>query len=121
MKILVCGGRDFSNRDWLFAVLNNFHRTYSVYAIIHGGASGADTYAGWWAIQNEIDQHVYPAKWSIDGKAAGPLRNERMLLEAQPDLVLAFPGGNGTAHMVKIAKEADVQVLQMLQPPANYQ
>lgn len=44
-------------------------------------------------------------------KAAGHIRNKQML-DTGIDVVIAFPGGRGTANMVKIAKEANVQVWQ---------
>ena len=44
--------------------------------------------------------------------AAGPKRNQQMLDEAKPDMVVAFPGGKGTAHMRQIAKAAGVPVWQ---------
>ena len=33
-----------------------------------------------------------------------------MLADFQPELVVAFPGGVGTAHMVQIARAAEVDV-----------
>jgi len=39
-------------------------------------------------------------EWDELGKKAGPLRNQRMLDEGKPDLVVAFPGGGGTKDMV---------------------
>ena len=41
------------------------------------------------------------------------IRNQEMLDEGLPDLVVAFPGGKGTAHMVKIAQKANVMMLQV--------
>jgi hypothetical protein len=40
------------------------------------------------------------------GKTAGPLRNQRMLDEGKPDLVVAFPGGGGTKDIVRRAVKA---------------
>ena len=42
------------------------------------------------------------------GKKAGPLRNQRMLDEGKPDLVVAFPGGGGTKDTVRRAVQAGV-------------
>jgi hypothetical protein len=39
---------------------------------------------------------VPQGEWDELGKKAGPLRNQRMLDEGKPDLVVAFPGGGGT-------------------------
>lgn len=60
-----------------------------------------------------IPETAYPADWRRDGKSAGYRRNRRMLSEGRPDLVIAFPGGPGTAHMVEIAEKAGVPVLRI--------
>ena len=57
---------------------------------------------------------IFPADWIRHGRAAGPIRNEQMLREGCPDLVVAFhddPGlGRGTADMVRRALAAGVPV-----------
>ena len=40
------------------------------------------------------------------------MRN-RSMLALNPDLVLAFPGGIGTANMVRIAREAGILVTEI--------
>ncbi len=52
---------------------------------------------------------VCAAKWETYGKAAGPIRNREMLLNL-PALVVAFPGGKGTADMVRQAERAGIPV-----------
>lgn len=81
--------------------------------IIHGGARGADSAAGVFAAVNFCQEEVYQADWKTNGKAAGFIRNKQMLVEGKPDLVVAFPGGKGTAMMVKLAKTAGVKVIEM--------
>lgn len=44
------------------------------------------------------------------GKSAGPIRNQTMLDDGKPDLVLAFPGGRGTADMVAKAEKHGIPV-----------
>lgn len=96
------------------------------FVLIEGGAPGADSIAWWWAEsapthRYEVDrfQHLhFPAKWhEEDGsfrKWAGPERNQKMLREGRPDLVIAFTHdlqqSKGTANMIKISKEAGVPV-----------
>lgn len=81
--------------------------------IISGMASGVDSVAVDFAACNWMKTHEYLADWEKYGKAAGPIRNKRMLLEGRPDLVVAFPGGRGTMNMIKLAKEAGVEVLEV--------
>lgn len=100
MKILVCGGRDFSDKEHLFLTLSTIHKETPITLLIHGNARGADTLAGQWAQENNIPCHVFPAQWHIYGLRAGIMRNKQMLDKGKPDFVLAFPGGFGTAHMM---------------------
>lgn len=55
----------------------------------------------------------FPAKWKMYGRSAGAIRNAVMLSEFQPDIVVAFPGGRGTAHMVRIARAAGIDVIEI--------
>lgn len=119
-KVLVCGGRDYSNIEKVKDVLdmindicrNNFIES-SEMIVIHGGARGADSLAGKWAKQNNIQSEVYLADWQNHGKRAGPIRNELMLKTGKPNIVVAFPGGNGTKHMVSIAKRDNIEVYEV--------
>ena len=108
MRVLVCGGRDYSDKDRVFQVLDDIGAKF----VIHGNARGADTLAHEWAMTRRKHGIACPAQWARDGKRAGPLRNQRMLGH-QPDLVLAFPGGRGTADMVARARRAGVPVMEI--------
>ncbi len=127
MKILVCGGRGYGALDrlvvraaqeadtqrakrermHLFAVLTAVHRAVRIDEIVHGAARGADYLAGRWARSNDVTETAFPVDHVKDGPwpSAGAFRNMRMYRESRPDLVLAFPGGRGTGHMVKHARE----------------
>lgn len=113
MRVLVCGGRDFRNKELLNQVLNDLAKVEIVDCIIEGDAEGADRLAGFWAKKHRVDLKLFPANWNLHKKSAGPIRNQKMLDEGKPDLVIAFPGGKGTAHMIKIAKEAGVPVKEI--------
>lgn len=119
-KILVCGGREFDDWDLLSYHLTELHENMgdmnNPLLIIEGGAKGADFLARVWAKYRAIEFPVtydeFPANWKKYGKAAGHIRNQQMLDEVKPDLVVAFPGGTGTADMVKRAKKAGITVLE---------
>lgn len=68
-----------------------------------------------WAAKRhgEVIERPFPADWVTLGKAAGPIRNQQMLDEAKPDWVVAFPGGNGTADMVRRARKAGVKIVEV--------
>lgn len=111
-KVLVCGGRDYNDTEFLEGILDKLNEEHNFTTLISGCASGADSMAGIWAILNKIAVEEFPAEWKKDGRAAGPIRNQRMLVEGKPDLVVAFPGGRGTADMVRRARDAGVQVIE---------
>ncbi len=121
IKVLVCGGRDFPERDsWkLHNALERWHSGLRdgvvVSHLIHGDARGIDRCAGHWAYTQGIQEVVCPANWDKKGKGAGPARNLAMLALG-PDLVLAFPGGTGTAHMKRIARDKLIPVSEVLIP-----
>lgn len=94
-------------------ILDYAHKSDSISVLIHGAARGADTLARDWAHRNGITAEAYPADWARDGKSAGPLRNLRMLADGKPDLVIAFAGGKGTAHMRKVARAHGVLVVDV--------
>jgi len=109
-RVLVCGGRDFNNPDWMSATLGELSRDAGWSVIIEGGALGADRQAREWAVANGLAVETFEADWHRHGRRAGPIRNRRMLEEGMPDLVVAFPGGHGTADMVRQATEAGILV-----------
>lgn len=114
MRVLVCGGRDFTNYEALAMALYMVHELRGpITTIIHGGAKGADSFAGQWARENGIPVRMFAADWRTHGVSAGPIRNAQMLKEGKPDRVIAFPGGEGTADMVAKAKRARVPVWEV--------
>lgn len=112
IRIIVCGGRDFADGSYVWNRLGEIDDSEGIAAVAHGGATGADSEAGAWARQSRKPVQVYQARWRQEGKAAGPLRNQRMLDDFKPDAVVAFPGGRGTADMVRRACDAGVRVIK---------
>jgi YspA, cpYpsA-related SLOG family len=114
MRILACGDRNWTDREFLVEVLDGFGNQYLWdFVLVHGAARGADTMADDWAKARDIPVESYPAHWEKYGKAAGPVRNEEML-RLGIDLVIAFHDdirhSKGTKHMVGIARNAGVPV-----------
>ena len=114
MRAIVCGGRDFDDRQRLWDGLEAFHNSEGrITALAHGAAPGADSMAGQWAKDEGVPVYTYPARWKQEGKAAGPLRNQRMLEDFKPDVVIAFAGGRGTADMIRRAEAEGVRVIRL--------
>lgn len=112
MKALVCGGRDYSDKLALWHTLDCAGPPH-ISAIISGMARGADSLAAEWAINAKLKLYAFPADWNKHGKAAGAIRNQQMLDEGKPDVVIAFPGGRGTADMVSRAKAQGFKVIEV--------
>jgi hypothetical protein len=117
-RVLVCGGRSYEDRTRFFHILDKALRAATLaerpFVLIHGGAKGADSLSNLWAAARQVsDVRVYEADWTSHGRGAGPIRNQKMLTESQPHVIIAFEGGKGTAHMVSIGKKAGVPVYEV--------
>lgn len=121
MKVIVTGCRDWRDARAVRFVLASLLVACGVpFTLIEGGARGADRAAGEWGQQMEkrmpglFTWVRVEAQWEEFGRAAGPIRNVKMLREERPDLVVAFHGdlqsSKGTRHMVEIAEAAGVEV-----------
>lgn len=112
-RLLVCGGRGFSDTTRVDQVLTKYSLRFGISVLIHGAARGADSLAAEWAKLNGVPTEAYPANWDKYGKSAGYKRNTQMLVEGKPDDVIAFPGGTGTDMMCDIAKKAGKPVFKI--------
>lgn len=110
-RVLVCGGRNYQDMRHVTRVLNALDPQPTL--VIQGGQYGADACASEWAYRHGILERQFRADWKTHGRAAGPIRNQQMLDEGRPHLVVAFPGGTGTADMVRRAKAAGVPVMEI--------
>ena len=119
MKLLICGDRDWSDQETmrkaLLLLIDNCHREKEPLHIIHGDARGADKMAGELATKFRLKVTAYPADWEKYKKAAGPIRNTRMLNEGHPDAVLAFHNNiatsKGTANMLVQAAKRGIKTM----------
>lgn len=109
-RVLVCGGRTYHDRARLFAVLDAAHEANPIAVLIHGAAQGADELANDWAHERGVPCDYFCADWKAHGKNAGPIRNRMMIDHGKPDIVVAFPGGRGTADMVRQAKDRGIPI-----------
>jgi len=113
MIVVVTGGRDYFDGDTVWRVLYEVHAEYEIDLLVHGAAAGADASAHEWAKENNVRRYPCPADWDRLGRRAGPIRNRYMLDTFRPDLVVAFPGGTGTADCVRAAEERGIKVLKV--------
>ena len=118
IRLLVCGGRDFTDAARLERVLDAVHRKHAIEVLIEGEcptAVNADKLARDWAESRGVPVDPCPVDHDLDGPwpGAGPRRNARMHREKRPTHAVAFPGGTGTAGMVAILKAAGVPVWEI--------
>jgi hypothetical protein len=114
-RVLVCGGRNYTDRDHIWNTLTEFDSKRGPFAhVIHGCATSADHEAMIWAQTMPGRKHVpFQADWIHHGRNAGPRRNQRMLDEGRPDLVIAFPGGKGIEDMLRRVKKSGVEIIRV--------
>jgi hypothetical protein len=108
---LITGSRHWTNQE---AIRRELLPLAPDTILIHGDANGADRLAAQVASELGIKKILaFPADWRRFGRAAGPIRNQKML-ERQPDVVIAFHEalcqGCGTKNMVALARAAHVPV-----------
>jgi len=116
LRILVCGGRDYQNEEELSNILDVLHSKTPVSVVISGNARGADSLGENWAKKRGISVLKFPADWATYGRSAGHIRNREMLEKGGPNLVVAFPGGAGTANMIRQARQKGVPVVDVSRP-----
>jgi len=110
MKILICGGRDYADARALYAVLDLLQRRHRGIDIIVGDARGADMLALRWSEDRGVAATVCLADWKRYRRSAGHVRNQ-LMIDMRPDLVVAFPGGRGTADCISRARFNKIPVI----------
>ena len=109
MKVIVAGGRDFSNYILLKESCDSLIKD-KVTEIVSGKAKGADSLGEKWANENNIKIAPFPANWDKHGKSAGYIRNSEMANYGE--CLIAFWDGKskGTKNMIDIATNKGLEV-----------
>ena len=107
-KVLVCGSR---KKDYVHEI-DSVLRAIEPTLVIHGDATGVDSRANQWCLENGIHSAAVPALWHRYGNSAGPMRNKAMLA-LKPEVVVALPGGTGTENMTCLARAYSVPILKV--------
>ena len=110
MKVIVCGDRNWKQYKIIHKRLSKLP---SNAIIVEGGCSGVDEQARSIALDLGLEVVEFPAAWEKYGKAAGPIRNLKML-NTKPCLIIAFHNdiehSKGTKHIVTEAKRRGIKV-----------
>lgn len=123
MRLLGCGDRWWTDQQLVDDTLDGIHAVTPITMLIEGEARGADKACRSWAERRGVPFTPYPADWGRYGRAAGPIRNQQQLDEGKPDRVVAFHDNlresKGTAHMVRIARDAGLPVTIITHEPCH--
>jgi hypothetical protein len=120
MRVMVTGGRDYGDAQRVFEALDAIHQHRGpITCVMQGGAAGADAFARTWADLSGVDLISFQPDWKKRGRRAGPERNREMVQVGKPDLVLAFPGRNGTANAIDEGRRAGIEVIDLADPTAS--
>jgi hypothetical protein len=107
-RIGVTGGREFEGAASVCHAFTTYVHLDDL--IVEGGARGADAICRAEAQLRGVKVETHSADWKRHGKAAGFIRNQEMV-DSGLDLLIAFPGGKGTADMVRRAENAGITVI----------
>jgi len=106
MRVIICGSRGIVDPIVVEEAVRESE--FEVTQVISGGATGPDSLGAQWALQNGIPVVTVLPDWKTHGKAAGPIRNSKMLEQA--DAVIAIWDGKSRGTMDTIHK-ADLKQL----------
>ena len=112
-RVVVTGGRDYRDADWVWEQLDAIHAADPIEVIIHGNYRGLDRIARAWAVDRGIKIEDVDAEWTRYGARAGPMRNTRMIREFGPVKCIAFEGGSGTADCLAKARAAGLEIVEV--------
>lgn len=115
MNVLVCGDRNWNNYYSIYSFMSELLKWNGLFTIISGEAKGADALAKKAADDLRILYAGFEADWDKYGKAAGPIRNKKMIDEGKPDLVVAFHSNisksKGTRDMITKARDKGIPII----------
>jgi hypothetical protein len=110
--LAVAGGRDFSDYTLLKKILDNIFSNRKIDLIQTGDAYGADSLAIRYARERKIKYKIFIPDWNKYGKAAGIIRNEDIIKNA--DKVVCFWDGKskGTKNTIDRSKRKDCVIIR---------
>lgn len=118
-RILVCGGRHFSDYALLEKTINGIIAESGCedIEIVSGHCHGADRLGELYAEKHNAQAKIFPAEWEKYGKRAKPMRNKQMvdyISGFENKIVIAFVSANtkGTRNTISLAKKANIRVIK---------
>jgi hypothetical protein len=116
MKVMITGSREWRDPGPILHALREAQMDIAILPedmmLLHGDARGCDRLGARLARSLGWNVESYPADWRTHGRAAGAIRNRRMLTVGKPELVLAFPlpSSRGTYDAIRQARQLGIRV-----------
>lgn len=108
MRVIIAGSRSITEAT--FVVRAVAASGFTLTTIISGCAPGVDRLGEAWAVAHDVPIERFPAEWSLHGRAAGRLRNQRMADVAEA-LIAVWDGESaGTKDMIARARKKGLRV-----------
>ena len=107
-RLVIAGCRKFNDyqvlKEYVDFCISKVQKEYQI-VVLSGGCAGADIMGERYALERGLAVERYSADWKKYGRAAGPIRNEKMAQKA--DYVICFWDGKskGTASMIRYAQK----------------
>lgn len=115
--VILTGGRDFDDFRKMEQVLDAFCSIKNIQFFVGDCPTGLDHMARDFMCRfyPDIPVRVFKADWDTHGRAAGPIRNEKMVATAEGcfALIVAFPGGRGTNNTVSHGKKYGIPAVRV--------
>lgn len=108
-RVLVFGSRNWPAHTVIGFDMANLKKAIGDYTLVHGAAAGADTFADDYAQYLRLEIDPFKADWVTHAKAAGPIRNQKML-DSGLDYAMGyvFNDSKGSADMAGRLRKAGV-------------
>lgn len=115
MKVIIAGSRNIKLYQTVVDGINLAIKewgivTEDIHEVISGGAIGPDQFGEQWAKLNGIPIVILAASWQLQGKAAGPIRNQEMANRADALIAIWDGKSRGTRDMINKANRRGLKV-----------
>lgn len=121
MKVIIAGSRDIRLKlsdisRYIDEAAENDWRWEQISLVLSGGCKGVDEDGAAWACAAGIPVKKFIADWDAYGRAAGPIRNGRMVRNADALLVIRHADSRGSADVLMRARRAGLLVHDVILP-----
>lgn len=117
--IVICGMRNYTDREGLYRALDNLLNWVKVKRVITGGCRGTDALAKDYAEAHGYQHREVKANWVKHGRKAGPLRNREMAKQANATVAVWDGISRGTKSMLDEAKKAGHEYIAYYNPKTD--